>query len=790
MKPMKKYLIFLIISLLIITIVKIVKACGPFPTSPNEYKISFFNSKIGDNKEIFEPYYYNANDEYSNSKFEIGNKQENIDNYREWRNALQINFTYNDFEEAIKIYYENIDYTKIAKNKSQKNTFFIALEKKQAFENYFAIAKESEAFNSLNAFDDKWGLDENSKIEPIPLLTKIYSLINTTKENFIRYRCAYLLCRLYYYQNNVEKLEHTYVKFFKNNKSKSWINIAAKYFYTNKCIKNKNKHIENLLDVVENSNSKRYRAIDLIRETNYDNISFSTKNKIAESNYLVSQCIYKNGYSLKNIKTLQSLNPKNKFLKTLITREINKLEHWVFSNNCTDYYLDKNEEYVSQWDFTSKKIAELKKQNSIKDIDYANQLKQFIINILPNKKKDKIVFYSYLCHLNFITKNYSEAIQNSNYIIKNADENSKEIIHAKTNKLLANIELNKGLTSSTQSQILDLFKNNKAVQITNEFDTIYFRNSIINYLAKSLYRNKDFVHATLMYNIARKSWGEFSSYLDKTPYLFLYEHAKPNDYDSLIKFLEKTNKTKFEKYCIENYNPDSYNRNIFENKNIFYDLKGTYYVLHDKLEMALQSFKKVDKNYWKNEQTASYAYLNDNPFELSVYSSPGTYELEQNIDKPYCNKAIFIQKLIDLKNNELEAKDFEEKAKFNFQIGNAYYSLTHKGKFWIVSKPWWGQSEYESEECNDLKDFENVYYNCFRAKKYYTKAFNLTKNKKTAAFYAMYINLCNRNYANENDIPKKSFYALLKRKTGTEVYYENFQSNCDDYQNYLSEFFY
>lgn len=815
MKLSKRLLICLGISIPILVFKILSMACGPWPAPPDEYRITFFQPEIGDKNVEFTPYYFSLSYDYRISKTHYeASRLELKQNYHEWINATEGNFNSVDFSKVVNEYsYEVIKDSMNELDKS--NSFIRCLNKKKEFKEYFILAKATESFNSIAGANDRWGINDTIKARPVYLINNIHLLLKNSTNKFIKERCAYLLCRLYFYLKDKDNLNKVYANYIQQSGSNSWVKYAAKYFVIRlKDVDHKQEYINGLLDVAEHSMDKRMIAIKLLNEEDTKSIDSFIKTDHQRAVYKAIQTLKYPAYSLKSIKEIYTLDSHNKFLNLLIVREINKLEDWLLTSISTEYQTSACKDEF-EWEVEDKNY--FRNQNRKNDLKYAGEFKNFLESLVAKADIDKVLLNSYLSHLNMVMGNNEDAISNCNYVLSHSSERAPEYLQAKVNSVVAGINKAKKLSPNLQEGLykvmvtLDKLGVKKFNQNPSDFidevdyNTPSVKDNVLVYLGRRLYKYGDVAHAALLLNNPTKPWGEYRPGGYKDAYIFLYENAKPMDYDSLISFINNPHKTRFEKYCIRMNRQfisnrwKSYDRDLFGNTNVMYDLKGTYYLNIDSLPLALDAYKKVSKNYWKDSSTASGYYMTGDPFNLSIYD---THDVA--IDSGFKNnadKAIFLSRLISLKRKTLLEKNPEKKAALFYQIGNAYFSLTYYGKYWILSKPWWSMDDKESFDKRTTFDYN--YFGTVRAKEYYNKAFQYAQNKKMAAFYGVYISECenykrqylfysnpknkNVDYDHRYEWDDMILENTLKNKLGNVGFYKRLIEECPLYQEFLNK---
>ena len=165
------------------------------------------------------------------------------------------------------------------------------------------------------------------------------------------------------------------------------------------------------------------------------------------------------------------------------------------------------------------------------------------------------------------------------------------------------------------------------------------------------------------------------------------------------------------------------------------DYKASYYIRHDQIDSALAVFKTIPRSFWQSEPYRSM--LNCNPFFVDVeHPHAPTFA-----DSTRYDKTTFLTQMLKLKKSaektpSVSAREF-------YLLGNAYYNMTWKGNFWLMSYIYWGVSQQYSDYFKD-ETFINSYFGLERAQKQYELCLKNTKDEKLAALCHFMIGVCNK----------------------------------------------
>ncbi len=825
MNQSKNLLTISIFSIVIVLPQKIATACGPWPAPPEEYRLSIFQPDIGDYNKEFTAYFFSMNRYFKSDDIDdFATDIEINQNYSEWQKELKTNFLKKDFYKAV----EEYKYQVIADSANElrkSNTFIDALmsQKSKTYFSYFKFAKGSEAFNAFAASQDSWGLDTLAQALSATLVNKLQSLLIKTQNKFIRERSAYILCRLFFYAKNKDGLRKTYNSYLRTSASRSWIKASAKYYYI-RLIYSDSLHVreyyQGLTDVIDHSKDKRMICVKLLNGQQMDQVLPYMQTAHQKAIAMAAYSIRYPAYSLDDIKRIYKLDSTNKFIPLLISREINKLEDWLFTPVLTDYQTSASKD-AYEYD---EKVGEIfKKQNLQNDIRYATKFRDFLRGIIKNDSSGDFSLTISLCHLNFLLKDYNAAQQCCAKVLDQAHKNSSAYLQAKINSVVLSLHQKQKFDTELKDNIFSLLTSLNKRNLRNKLEQInlkyYYHNydikdALLVYLGRMALKMGDVTNACLLLSGTYKPWGEYRTGDVKSAYFILNEYATEKDFDKLLSILKKKSKTEYENYfCrIRTYFTGNYSVNALddydEGKNDYYwninkvlDLKGTFFVNNDNLEKEFDVFKQIPDSFWIESDNLYADYLTGDPFDLNIYDTHQYNDDSSYPDNP--NKKQFIEKLIEYKNKLSKETNPESKSKLCYIIGNAYYSMSYYGKFWLMSKLWWGRYELEYLQ-QKTSLFDLNYYGTIRAKSYYQKAFDLTKNPEKAAFYCMYLSNCENNrlsflsylkYMKSNDdgyfryTPDDFiFIDILKQRKGSEKFYSAFIKECPlyiDFKNRL-----
>lgn len=165
------------------------------------------------------------------------------------------------------------------------------------------------------------------------------------------------------------------------------------------------------------------------------------------------------------------------------------------------------------------------------------------------------------------------------------------------------------------------------------------------------------------------------------------------------------------------------------------------------------------------------------------------------------NKIQVVEQMVHLE--KLAAENPAKAAECYFQLANAWYNMTWHGKNWLMVKQWWSRGElYFNDDLRGREVFNRDYYGCNKAKEYYLKAIQHTKDKNLASLSCMMAGVCEKYYQkflwclsnpkNDWDMYEGEFTnpytARLKKKGMNDKVYEKLINECALYNDFIGKY--
>jgi len=758
-------------------------ACGFYPygedvrfhfLNPDYFSYQKYNSFYYSSLSFGDQSYYSA--------------PENVDSQNEelWKKYCKNKISIEDITKVLR------DYRFSDINSNNSNAFIQYLFKANDVEsiNYLRFAKNCEYFNSWQ--DDPW--ERNQKAVETNrgiTLNKAIALAHIAKKYEIKKRYAFLAIRLAFYNHDMQQINNIYDQYFSIDRSDDIIDSWALYF---KAIAENNSALQNVYfaNVFARCPEKRFVSWQYFQsKIAVNEVLNSAKNNIEKSNILLLYGIYNSGKNINNLKQIYFYNPNSEGLGFLLSREISKLEDWIY----TPYYTLFDPSMISYWkedDMESKSIQEVLKRSE-SDREYAAEILNFInsVDILRVNNPDFWKFAK--AELLFMTKNYKESLQQISQLEKSLSEDSK--IWTDLNKIKAlNVIANQSYGNALIPESI------KGIVVKNKTDKhfIFALGRELEYLG-----NTD--DAAILYSSIDQPWSE----MDYSTYNYVYYKSLKNnrktyedyfaeyfDYldavytpEQLSSFIEKAKKLEKEK--------DIFSQSFKLNKSsmkVLYDLLGTKYIRQNKLNTALNTFNKLGEDYynvqyslWERDDRDSYSDIvfDKNPF----YNLKYTPDFISEKEKFRLNKISITQKLIEYLNKANNPNE-KDRDYYYFLVANCYYNMSQYGNVWMMRRYFKGSDNFSFREDNEEFCSSNL------AKFYYGKAFENAKTEKFRALCLRMQGRCENNRLDfEQDKKEDYFYPsneYVNERFEKNIYYQKLKHDYpDQYEDMISgcEFF-
>ena len=655
---------------------------------------------------------------------------------------------------------------------------------------YMIFAKRCEYFLRNDMVDQyQWNTDIDQakydreeaakKIMRTKLIKEAQVELTKTSDAFLKTRYAYQVIVLSRYNEDLKTCQSTYVKYIENNTQQSVINYWAMLHYAEKCLVNVQKKDLAYARVFKNSIAKRYRTYLLYNKTNPTELISLTKGPKDQAAIWTQAAVHDPGRSLTALSAIYALDPNDKDLAFLFSREINKIEHWLYTNRLTNAALDA-------YDYNTGTYI---KQNLEDDKKYTNEVISLAEKINDEAKvKDKAYWNLALGHLYFLIKENKKALSKLETALTQ-NPNPDQLIQIKTTRILCfdlDQKNNAGVEEKIYQDLVDLLnmdaKSKKYVEENDGLERKYSStDQLIAMVAYKFEENKEIVRSALLLShcaeLLRMQKKFISFWMHYDDYFFyLDEMAGPQELKYILDLIEKPNKTNFESYLIS--------KAVFDKYKLM-DLYGTMQMREEKYTEAAKTLNQIPAEYWHTGVIEYDTYLDANPMHADFYSGHSTTAA----DTIRFTKVELLNKIIELQNNAASGKN----AAMNyFTLGNIFYNMTHHGNSWMMMRYGWSTNEEPDNKNYSQRVDEANYYGGAKAIYYYKKAADASKNKKFSALCLRMVLKCDefRDYMTPwYDYEKERPVFVSKYKTelikNYPNYYDELLNDCGSFYRYM-----
>lgn len=593
--------------------------------------------------------------------------------------------------------------------------------------NYLKFAKQCELVNGYN--NDPWEREETDLGEERSKLIGIaLSQHKKAARHEIKLRYGFLAMRMAFYNHDSALIRKLYDQLLAGKENKNLIDYWNLSFYTMLEVKGAEANFY-LAQVFANAPDKRFVSHQYYNsDINITETLAYARNDNERANVYLLEAVRKPDRVLDYIKRIYELNPDNTGLEFLLLREVNKIEDWVY----TPYYSMFNPSIESEGAGTNIVLT-----NRIEgDRIYAGGLVHFISNIQKGAVNDYTFWLSAKAQLQLVIRDYEACLKTIDDIggsLKSEDQ----LRQIKCIQAIA-------LTASQQSGHAIILDDVKPVLLANKDNRKF-----IFAIGRELEYKGNTSDAALLYSqLIDEDWQDvvyWKKEFDKGDYEEYYTnyfdyvnvHYTPEQVQSLINNILIADKdSDFAKW--------KYNILSSELSRL-HDLLGVKYIRQNKLELALQSFKKVSNQYWEKEyglwERNKDGYTHGNNFDANpFYHLKYTPNFIPEKDPVRLTKYTVTKNLLKYLRR---AEDSNEKDRdyYYLLVANCYENMTRGGNAWMMRRFGWTSGYYDSG-----LDDEKEYDEGLLANYYYTQAIKYAQTPKFKA-------LCERlkiGYAEEH----------------------------------------
>ncbi|HBS86384.1 MAG: hypothetical protein A2W91_19410 [Bacteroidetes bacterium GWF2_38_335] len=680
---MKKiFLIFtLCFSLALVFFKAIPCGWGPFG---EDYRVYLFDPELSESEELC-PYFYTTS--FLNGCIYDAWSKVPEENLSEWSEYIEKSAGIEDIEELV--YNTRIEHLQSISRftipqtdtlSDNKMVLYIVRNKKKDIADYLLFAKINE---KLLREADPWAEEEldNHALEKQIETGKKLSL--KTKDLWLKQRYAYQTITMMRYTSKYQEAINLYNTVFltlpKGSESviKYWAlsHVASCQMY----LGFKKESQINFAEAFVSCHAKKYWSYMQL-DVKYIDSVLKTGTLENDFNLRLAREFKNPGRSLDNLKIIATGNTDNELFRSLMIREVNKIEDWLLSTRYTDYA-----PAINLWNIWEKEDI---RKNIESDKKYLADYINFLESLLNSGKvKQNGLWELILAHLNFI----AESPQNAKKYLSLAEQHvqtTEQQIQLRFTRILVNIIYTEHLDAAFE---MEIWKDLRWLMESKEFNYKVQRSFSNLMLALfQAYHNKgmhteaalfmaseinrkpiekdsvitEFVEPDVTYGYYSCGVTRWWDYSDV--FFYLDEFASAAETKKFLDIIESEKKSPLEKLLTADVKVDNVRLR---------DLTGTMYLRNDDLQNALKYYSEIPDTFW-NTQYYYREYLSRNPYKLYNYS--GNYDPKDTV---YANKKYFTETLIK-KKAQYEKATGVEKAELAEELGSAYFNMTYNGKSW------------------------------------------------------------------------------------------------------------
>ena len=585
---------------------------------------------------------------------------------------------------------------------------------------------------------DPWGFAEHDSVGLGRAWTDGNALLKRATAPVLKARVAYQLVRIAHYGGMpLQDAQQVYDAHLAPLRGKTWLEPSAA-FYLASMQPNPACDLA-YADLLDRALDKRSRMVNLFVSSEVGSyLTMATSDK-QRASLVVMRDLQHPGRALEDLQRIATWDPSNPHLPLLLCREVNKLEDWLLTPDLTDMGAA-----IRQWSDAEEGVSAADVRRA--DLDHLHAVKRFITRVTVRATpKDQALLHLLNGHLSFICGDLDEARPLLSEAERSANSSALVRAQARMDLILCGVMDSKQLTDATRKDVLAL------VELVNTAPELRNRRSVILdqmhlYLGKKLIERGELAEGALLLARSERLYGTTMGWWSKNARMVVFEKATPSDYDRMIALLDKPNKTPFERYLTATDDRPAdrgSTEQVFEqtgfSREKLLDYKATWYLREDSLEAAAAVFRQIPDSFWQAYPYAMFAA--DDPFVVNI-EDPHNYN---NGDSVRYTKRSIVERMIALK-REAE-RNPKKRALDHYLLGNASYSMSWHGKYWIMSRiGWstWEMSEWRDREVSGHGDAD--YFGCRRAQQYYEMALKEARDPVLKAMACRMAWECQKNW--------------------------------------------
>ncbi|MBK9288759.1 MAG: hypothetical protein IPN38_14000 [Flavobacteriales bacterium] len=585
---------------------------------------------------------------------------------------------------------------------------------------------------------DPWGFAEHDSVGIRRAWTDGTALLKRATDPVLKARVAYQLVRIAHYGGlPLQDAEQVFDAHLAPLRGKTWLEPSAA-FYLASMQPNPARDLA-YADLLDRALDKRSRMVNLFVSGEVETyLSMATSDK-QRASLVVMRDLQHPGRALEDLERIANWDPTNPHLPLLLSREVNKLEDWLLTPDLTDMGAA-----IRQWSDGEDGVSASDIRKA--DLDYLHQVKRFISRVTVHAApKDQALMLLLNGHMSFICGDLDEARTLLGQVQRSANSSATVRAQARMDLILCGVMDSKQLTDATRNDVLAL------VELVNTAPELQRRRSVILdqlhlYLGKKLIERGELAEGAFLLARSERLYGTIMGWWGTNARIVVFEKATPTDYDRMIALLDKPDKSPFERYLTATDDRPAdwesteqvFKQTEFSREKLL-DYKATWYLREDSLEAAATVFRQIPDSFWQEHPYAMFA--EDDPFVVNI-EDPHNYN---NEDSVRYTKRTIVERMIALK-REAE-RNPKKRALNHYLLGNAAYSMSWHGKYWIMSRiGWsmWEMSDWRDREVSGPGDAD--YFGCQRAQRYYELALEEAKDPILKAMACRMAWECRKNW--------------------------------------------
>ena len=667
------------------------KACGYYDPSYH-----FFNLFVPEwvLAEEYSPTFFTANPNYNNI---WGEQDYSNDNLAEWQAFFK-----NDVNQEALLRILKGGYSETFGDMSREGLVNIHLFREsklpaaqvEAAKRYFRLALDIEKLADVQQGWWNYEPDTLSTEQANALVGRIEQALKQEKFPFLKERYAFQLIKSLRHHNEFAKAVEAYQSYFGKSESKSLIRYWALDHVAGMELKQgkTGEAYHDFLTVFKECRSRRqsaYYSFNITSEADWQATYALCQTPEDKALMHFLRGSKNQTLGLTDMEQLFGLLGNHEWLKTLMAREINKLE----SANL-EYYVDQPIEQLFKNLSANGTLLHNQEQ-----ADYAGRLLRFTNTLYYNYREDPF-WTTAKAYLEFLNGQFDTAqltLHGNDGIKPPFDKVKREI------ELAILIFKTESFSPEEQDhiarEIVDIFEDQDAQFFTEQ-------------------NNEEFILDLLAYRARQRGDQLQASFFARESIWVLKENPAHPSVDALLDFIRQPQHTRLELLALKHYMESNQKWQAFE-MNLANELKEFEYqalnikgalLMRDpaKLEAALAIFESLPGKY--------DFPIEVNPFNMAITDCINPENCYLKTSTAYTRNS-FVRKLIEIRGIAEKTNSSTD----YYLLGNAYYNMTYFGPAWNLMNFSRSGSQYAG------------FYDCAPALAFYQKAIQYAPDRESAA---------------------------------------------------------